>query len=169
MATRSVAVQTEDSVCGSLFLWDWLTSATVTSTATQTLDDGRSLHQWRSIQGQLVSGTSQARVACATRVTLNHVRTCTALKPFVQFSRFAGTSQRVFPSFTPSFLVAPSVRYCGADCEYPFATDHGGDDGSCADYSTGVRAESYGGTDRRCLHSSGSGKFALSSCHRTGW
>ena len=35
----------------SLSLWDWLTSATVTSTATQTLDDERSLHQWRSIQG----------------------------------------------------------------------------------------------------------------------
>ena len=36
----------------SLSLWDWLTPATVTSTATQTLDDGRSLHQWRSIQEQ---------------------------------------------------------------------------------------------------------------------
>ena len=45
-------VQTEDPVCGSLSLWDWLTPATVTSTATQTLDDGRSLHYWRSIQGQ---------------------------------------------------------------------------------------------------------------------
>ena len=44
MATRSVAVQTEDSVCRSLSLWDWLTPATVSSTA-------RSLHQWRSIQG----------------------------------------------------------------------------------------------------------------------
>ena len=37
MATRYVAVQTEDSVCGSLSLWGWLTAATVTSTATQTL------------------------------------------------------------------------------------------------------------------------------------
>ena len=45
-------VQTEDSVCGSLSLWNWLTQATVTSTATQTLEDGRSLQQWRSIQGQ---------------------------------------------------------------------------------------------------------------------
>ena len=52
MASRSVAMQTEDSVSGSLTLFDWLTPATVTSTATQTLDDGRSLHQWRSIQGQ---------------------------------------------------------------------------------------------------------------------
>ena len=52
MATRSVAVQTEDPICGALSLWDWLTPATVSSTATQTLDDVRSLHQWRSIQGQ---------------------------------------------------------------------------------------------------------------------
>ena len=52
MATCSVGVQTEDSVCGLLSLWDWLTSATVTSTAAQTLNDGRSLHQWRSIQEQ---------------------------------------------------------------------------------------------------------------------
>ena len=52
MATRSVAVQTEDPICGALSLWDWLTSATVTSTATQTLDDGRSPHHWRSIQRQ---------------------------------------------------------------------------------------------------------------------
>ena len=52
MATCSVGVQTEDSVNESLSSWDWLTSATVTSTATQTLDDGRSLHQWRSIQEQ---------------------------------------------------------------------------------------------------------------------
>ena len=44
-ASRSVAMQTEDSV-------NWLTPATVTSTATQTPDDGRSLHQWDSIQGQ---------------------------------------------------------------------------------------------------------------------
>ena len=47
-----VAVQTEDSANGSLSLWGWLTPVTVTSTATQTLDDGRSLHQWRSIQEQ---------------------------------------------------------------------------------------------------------------------
>ena len=39
--------------------------------------------------------------------------------------------------------------YCG----YPFATDHEGNDGSSADYTTGVRAESYGGTDRGRLHS----------------
>ena len=52
MASRSVAVQTEDSVSGSLSLWGWLAPATVTSTATQTLDGGRSLHQWRSIQEQ---------------------------------------------------------------------------------------------------------------------
>ena len=52
MATCSVGVRTEDSVNGSLSLWDWLTPAAATSTATQTLDDGRSLHQWRSIQGQ---------------------------------------------------------------------------------------------------------------------
>ena len=54
MASRSVAVQTEDFVNGSFFLWEWLTlvtAVTVISTATQMLDDGRSLHQWRSIQG----------------------------------------------------------------------------------------------------------------------
>ena len=33
-ATGSVAVQTEDPINGSLSLWDWLTPATVTSTAT---------------------------------------------------------------------------------------------------------------------------------------
>ena len=37
---------------GRFSRWDWVTPATVTSTATQTLDDGRLLHQWRSIQGQ---------------------------------------------------------------------------------------------------------------------
>ena len=46
------AVQTEDPACGGLFLWDWLTPTAVTATATQTTADGRSLHQWRSIQGQ---------------------------------------------------------------------------------------------------------------------
>ena len=30
----------------------------------------------------------------------------------------------------------------------PFSTDCGGNDGSSADYTTGVRAESHGGTDR---------------------
>ena len=44
MATCCVAVQTD----GSLSLWDSLTPATVTSTATQTLDDVRSLHHWRA-------------------------------------------------------------------------------------------------------------------------
>ena len=39
-------------ICGSLSLWDWLTPATVSSTATQTMDDGRSLHQLRPIQVQ---------------------------------------------------------------------------------------------------------------------
>ena len=47
MATRSVAVQTEDPIRGALSLWDWLTPATVSSTATHTLDDGRSLHRFQ--------------------------------------------------------------------------------------------------------------------------
>ena len=51
VASRSVAVQTEDSVKGSLSLWDWLFFF-ATATAIQTLDDGRSSHQWRSIQEQ---------------------------------------------------------------------------------------------------------------------
>ena len=46
MATCFVGVQTEDPACGALSLWDQLTPATVTSTATQLL------HQWRSIQEQ---------------------------------------------------------------------------------------------------------------------
>ena len=53
LATRSVAVQTEDPACGAISLWDWLMPTTVTSTATQTSEhgvDGRSLQQWRSSQ-----------------------------------------------------------------------------------------------------------------------
>ena len=52
MATCSVGVQTEDPVCGSLSLSDWHIPTTVTSPATQTLGDGRSPHQWRTIQEQ---------------------------------------------------------------------------------------------------------------------
>ena len=32
----------------------------------------------------------------------------------------------------------------GAGCSYPFATDHGGNDGISADHTTGARAESHG-------------------------
>ena len=57
MATRSIAVQTEDPAKRGISLWDWLTPTTVTSTATQTSDPGaggRSLKQWRSIQGKFL-------------------------------------------------------------------------------------------------------------------
>ena len=53
MATRSAGVQTEDPVWGSLSLWHWLAPATVTCTATQTLDDGRSLHQGVPSRGSI--------------------------------------------------------------------------------------------------------------------
>ena len=52
LSTERSMVQTEDPACGGLFLWDWFTPTAVTSTVTQTMDDGRSLHQWRSIQEQ---------------------------------------------------------------------------------------------------------------------
>ena len=45
---------------------------------------------------------------------------------------------------------------CGAGCRYPFATDHGGNDGSSAVYTTNS-SESYGRTDRGRLHSPDSG------------
>ena len=43
IATPSITVQKEDPARGTLSLWDWLTPTAVTSTATQTTADGRSL------------------------------------------------------------------------------------------------------------------------------
>ena len=60
IATRSIAVQTEDPVCGGLSLWDWLTPTAVTSTVTQTTADGRSLHRWRSNPGQCFGGAAES-------------------------------------------------------------------------------------------------------------
>ena len=45
---------------------------------------------------------------------------------------------------------------CGAGCRNPFATDHGGNDGSSAVY-TRNSSESYGRPDRGRLHSPDSG------------
>ena len=55
IGTRSIAVQTEDPAWGGISLWDWLTPTAVNPTATRVSEpgvDGRSLQQWRSIQGK---------------------------------------------------------------------------------------------------------------------
>ena len=94
-----------------------------TSTAPH-LTDMRT-HEHSAEQAQCRTAEHSARRTCSLDP---HV--CTAAT-WITFSCGQGSTAVC----GPSSLVAPSVSYCGADCGYPFSTDHGGDDESCADYT----------------------------------
>ena len=98
--------------------------------------------------------TSQSRTISPTiSPSMRDIDEVTASR-FTWYAVILTHSTHVLPSHCDVQLPKHPRSNCGADCRYLFATDHGGNDGSSADFSTNA-SESYGGTDRRRLHSPG--------------